>query len=30
MAYERKYTKEQLVALARERGLYPPEDATDE
>jgi hypothetical protein len=30
MTYVRKYTKEQLIALGRERGLYPPEDATDE
>jgi hypothetical protein len=30
MTYVRKYTKEQLIALARERGIYPPEDATDE
>ena len=30
MAYKRKYTKEQLVALARQRGLYPSENATDE
>jgi hypothetical protein len=25
-----KYTKEQLIALARERGMYPRENATDE
>ena len=30
MTYVRKDTKEQLIALARERGLYPPENATDE
>jgi hypothetical protein len=30
MTYVRKYTKEQLIALARERGSYLPEDATDE
>ena len=30
MTYVRKYTKEQLIALVRERGIYPPEDATDE
>lgn len=30
MTYVRKYTKEQLIALARKRGIYPPGDATDE
>jgi hypothetical protein len=30
MPHLRKYTKEQLIALARDRGIYPPEDATDE
>ena len=30
MTYVRKYTREQLIALARERGIYLPEDATDE
>jgi hypothetical protein len=30
MTYERKYTKEQLIVLARERDIYPPENATDE
>ena len=29
MTYVPKYTKEQLIALARKRGIYPPEDATD-
>jgi transposase len=30
MTYVRKYTKEQLIALARKRGNSSPEDATDE
>jgi hypothetical protein len=30
MTYVRKYSREQLIALARERGLYPSENATDE
>src|SRR5271167_1139414 len=30
MTYLRKYTNAQLIALARERGIYPPDDATDE
>lgn len=31
MTHERKYkTKEELIAAAREKGLYPPEDATAE
>jgi len=30
MTYLRKYTREQLIALARERGIHPPESATDE
>jgi hypothetical protein len=30
MTYARNYNQEQLIALARERGLYPPENATDE
>lgn len=27
-AYQRKYSREQLVALARQKGLYPREDST--
>ena len=30
MTYTPRYAKEQLIALARKRGIYPPEDATDE
>ncbi|MCB0931672.1 MAG: hypothetical protein KDB71_07215 [Mycobacterium sp.] len=30
MSYQRKYTREQLVALARQKCLYPPKDATPE
>jgi hypothetical protein len=30
MTYLRKYTREQLIALARQRGIYAPENATDE
>jgi hypothetical protein len=30
VTYLRNYSREQLVALARERGIYPPENATDE
>jgi hypothetical protein len=30
MTYLRKYTREQLIAVARERGIQAPENATDE
>jgi hypothetical protein len=30
MTYLHKYTREQLIALAHERGIYPLENATDE
>jgi hypothetical protein len=30
MTHARNYTQEQLIALARQRGIHPPENATDE
>jgi hypothetical protein len=30
MTHLQNYTREQLIALAHERGIYPPENATDE
>ena len=30
MTYLRNYSRDELIALARERGIYPPENATDE